>query len=156
MYTKMAARKGWKTDLVEVIGLTGVGMGTTDAYREAILEVKGEGAFGILKREAGVHRVQRVPATDSQGRVHTSTVGIIVSCVSPGMVSAVKNDSLNLYPIRFCHHPMRRKCPRRKSCSSRRMSKSKLCALEELVDRYDDPVEHNQIDDANADSKLLQ
>lgn len=78
MYTKLASRKGWKASLVEVVGLGGVGMGTGDAYREAILEVTGEGAFGVLRREAGVHRVQRVPATESQGRVHTSTVGIIV------------------------------------------------------------------------------
>lgn len=78
MYSKLAARKGWKASLVETVGLGGVGMGTGDAYREAILEVSGEGAFGVLRREAGVHRVQRVPATESQGRVHTSTVGIIV------------------------------------------------------------------------------
>lgn len=79
MYSRLATRKGWRAGLVEVVGLGGVGMGTGDAYREAILEVTGEGAFGYLKREAGVHRVQRVPATESQGRVHTSTVGIIVS-----------------------------------------------------------------------------
>ncbi|SCV69450.1 BQ2448_2470 [Microbotryum intermedium] len=79
MYTRWAVRKGWKASLVEVVGLGGVGQGTGDAYREAILEVTGEGAFGMLRREAGVHRVQRVPATESQGRLHTSTVGIIVS-----------------------------------------------------------------------------
>ncbi|KAL8280665.1 hypothetical protein RQP46_006988 [Phenoliferia psychrophenolica] len=78
MYSRLAVRKGWKATLVESVGLPGVGMGTGDAYREAILEVVGEGAFGVLRREAGVHRVQRVPATESQGRVHTSTVGIIV------------------------------------------------------------------------------
>lgn len=78
MYTRLAVRKGWKASLVESVGVPGVGMGTGDAFREAILEVAGEGAFGVLRREAGVHRVQRVPATESQGRVHTSTVGIIV------------------------------------------------------------------------------
>lgn len=78
MYTRLAVRKGWKATLVESVGVPGVGMGTGDAFREAILEVAGEGAFGVLRREAGVHRVQRVPATESQGRVHTSTVGIIV------------------------------------------------------------------------------
>lgn len=81
MYTKMAVRKGWKTNLVQVVGVGGVGMGTGDAYKEAILEISGEGAFGVLRREAGVHRVQRVPATESQGRVHTSTVGIIVGLI---------------------------------------------------------------------------
>ena len=79
MYSRLAVRKGWKAVLVETVGLGGVGMGTGDAYREAMLEVTGEGAFGVLRREAGVHRVQRVPATETQGRVHTSTVGIIVS-----------------------------------------------------------------------------
>ncbi|KAK4699384.1 peptide chain release factor 1, partial [Phenoliferia sp. Uapishka_3] len=78
MYTKLAVRKGWKATLVESVGVPGVGMGTGDAFREAILEVTGDGAFGVLQREAGVHRVQRVPATESQGRIHTSTVGIIV------------------------------------------------------------------------------
>ncbi|GAA5877917.1 hypothetical protein JCM1840_002946 [Sporobolomyces johnsonii] len=76
MYMRLAARKGWKASLVEAAVVQGVGAG--DAYKEAILEIEGEGAFGILRREAGVHRVQRVPATESQGRVHTSTVGIIV------------------------------------------------------------------------------
>lgn len=78
MYTRLAVRKGWKATLVETVAEKGVGMGTGEAYREAILEVAGEGAFGQLRREAGVHRVQRVPATESQGRVHTSTVGVIV------------------------------------------------------------------------------
>lgn len=82
MYTKWAIRKGWKANLVSVVGVGGVGMGTGDAYKEAILEVVGAGAFGVLRREAGVHRVQRIPATDSQGRVHTSTVGIIVCSVA--------------------------------------------------------------------------
>jgi peptide chain release factor 1 len=92
MYMKLAARKGWKADLVETVGLAGVGMGTSEAYREAILEVKGEGAFGMLRREAGVHRVQRVPATESQGRVHTSTVGIIVLPSSEGGETASTDD----------------------------------------------------------------
>ncbi|GAA5959190.1 hypothetical protein JCM21900_001422 [Sporobolomyces salmonicolor] len=76
MYMRLAARKGWKASLVEATAIQGVGAG--EAYKEAILEIEGEGAFGVLRREAGVHRVQRVPATESQGRVHTSTVAIIV------------------------------------------------------------------------------
>ncbi|GAA5929987.1 hypothetical protein JCM1841_001236 [Sporobolomyces salmonicolor] len=76
MYMRLAARKGWKASLVEATAIQGVGAG--EAYKEAILEIEGEGAFGALRREAGVHRVQRVPATESQGRVHTSTVAIIV------------------------------------------------------------------------------
>lgn len=76
MYQRVAARRGWAASVVEAVGVDG--MGTGDAYKEALLEVSGEGAFGYLRREAGVHRVQRVPATESKGRVHTSTVSIIV------------------------------------------------------------------------------
>ncbi|BGP51040.1 Peptide chain release factor 1, mitochondrial [Rhodotorula kratochvilovae] len=76
MYQRLAARRGWQASLVEAVSVEG--MGTGDAYKEALLEVTGDGAFGYLRREAGVHRVQRVPATESKGRVHTSTVSIIV------------------------------------------------------------------------------
>ncbi|GAA5992208.1 hypothetical protein JCM10908_001821 [Rhodotorula pacifica] len=83
MYQRVAQRKGWKAQVVEAVTVEGVGAGSATggvagAYKEALMEVTGEGAFGYLRREAGVHRVQRVPATESQGRVHTSTVGIIV------------------------------------------------------------------------------
>ncbi|KAM0752082.1 release factor [Meredithblackwellia eburnea MCA 4105] len=80
MYSRLAVRKGWKPVVVESVGVPGVGMGSSsgDAIKEAILEVNGEGAFAFLKREAGVHRVQRVPQTESQGRVHTSTASVIV------------------------------------------------------------------------------
>ena len=84
MYQRLAQRKGWKAQVVEAVSVEGVGAGSATggvagAYKEALVEVTGQGAFGYLRREAGVHRVQRVPATESQGRVHTSTVGIIVS-----------------------------------------------------------------------------
>ena len=80
MYQRLSVRKGWKTNLIESDRIQAAGAG--DAYKEAILEVSGQGAFGVLKREAGVHRVQRVPATESQGRVHTSTVSVIVRSLS--------------------------------------------------------------------------
>lgn len=72
MYTLYAARKGWKASLMSE--------STTDlgGYREVILEIKGKGAYGHLKHEAGVHRVQRVPATETAGRVHTSTATVAV------------------------------------------------------------------------------
>ncbi|BGP10780.1 Peptide chain release factor 1, mitochondrial [Rhodotorula toruloides] len=76
MYQRLATRKGWKASVVEYTSLEGAGFG--NAYKEALVEVSGDGAFGYLRREAGVHRVQRVPATESQGRVHTSTVACIV------------------------------------------------------------------------------
>jgi peptide chain release factor 1 len=72
MYTKVAVRRGWKT---EVIDSTPSGV---DGYKEILLEVKGHGAYTTLRREAGVHRVQRVPKTETQGRIHSSTVAVIV------------------------------------------------------------------------------
>lgn len=53
--------------------------GSTGGLKEAIVEVKGEGAYDLFRWESGVHRVQRVPATETQGRVHTSTISVIVS-----------------------------------------------------------------------------
>lgn len=72
MYSRFCERRGLKLSLVEssVIGIGG--------FKEVIFEVKGEGAYGLLKFEAGTHRVQRVPETEKQGRVHTSTVTVVV------------------------------------------------------------------------------
>ncbi|KAI5477632.1 peptide chain release factor 1 [Pseudohyphozyma bogoriensis] len=82
MYTKLAVRRGWRPKVVETVG---IGIGTqNDAFKEALLEIEGEGAFGELKREAGVHRVQRVPATEKEGRMHGSTVAVIVLPVESG------------------------------------------------------------------------
>jgi len=86
MYQRLAVRKGWKSVVIESDRVQAAGSGNGgEAYKEAILEVSGEGAFGVLKREAGVHRVQRVPATESQGRVHTSTVSVIVHFFLPSI-----------------------------------------------------------------------
>ncbi len=72
MYTRYADRRGWKTELVSVneIGIGGI--------KEVVFEVHGTGAFSRLKYESGVHRVQRVPATEAQGRIHTSTATVAV------------------------------------------------------------------------------
>ena len=72
LYTNYALKKRWKVN-VESISPTDLG-----GYREIILYVQGKGAYGHLKYESGVHRVQRVPATETQGRVHTSTVTVAV------------------------------------------------------------------------------
>lgn len=72
MYTRYAESRGWKTQIVEE-NATGVG-----GYKEVILLVKGRGAFSRFKFESGVHRVQRVPVTESQGRIHTSTATVAV------------------------------------------------------------------------------
>ncbi len=72
MYSRFCERRGWKLELIDsnVIGIGG--------YKEIIFGVKGEGAYGLLKFEAGTHRVQRVPETEKQGRVHTSTATVVV------------------------------------------------------------------------------
>ena len=72
MYTRYADGKRWKN---EIISESAIGVG---GYKEVIFEVKGAGAYSKLKYESGVHRVQRVPATESQGRIHTSTATVTV------------------------------------------------------------------------------
>ena len=72
MYSRYAERKGWK---VEVLSSSQTGIG---GFKEAIALVQGKGAFSRLKFEGGVHRVQRVPATEAQGRIHTSAVTVAV------------------------------------------------------------------------------
>jgi len=72
MYTRFCDEKGWKTEVVDVTE------GTAGGYKEVIFEVSGDGPYGILKFESGVHRVQRVPATETQGRVHTSAATVAV------------------------------------------------------------------------------
>jgi len=72
MYGKYCESKGWK---VEVTSYT---EGTVGGYKEIIFTVSGENVYGILKYESGVHRVQRVPATETQGRVHTSAATVAV------------------------------------------------------------------------------
>ena len=72
MYTRFAEGRRWR---VEVISQSD---GTLGGMKEAIFKVKGEGAFGAMRWESGVHRVQRVPVTESQGRIHTSAATVAV------------------------------------------------------------------------------
>ncbi|KAF0202827.1 MAG: peptide chain release factor [Bacteroidetes bacterium] len=72
MYTKFCETKGWKIDLVDCTD------GTVGGYKEIILNVSGENVYGLMKYESGVHRVQRVPQTETQGRVHTSAASVVV------------------------------------------------------------------------------
>ncbi len=72
MYTRYAEQQGWK---VEVLDSHETGVG---GFKEVIFEIKGRGAYSRLKYESGVHRVQRVPVTESQGRIHTSTATVAV------------------------------------------------------------------------------
>ena len=72
MYTKYCEGKGWSTSVVDL------NEGTSGGFKEIIFEVNGEDVYGTLKFEAGVHRVQRVPQTETQGRVHTSAATVMV------------------------------------------------------------------------------
>ena len=72
MYVKYAESKGWKVDVLSM------SEGTAGGYKEIIAEIAGRGAYARLKFESGVHRVQRVPATETQGRIHTSAATVAV------------------------------------------------------------------------------
>jgi peptide chain release factor 1 len=72
MYMRFCERKGWKIQVMDVTE------GSAGGYKEVVLEVTGEEAYGQLKYESGVHRVQRVPDTETQGRVHTSAASVVV------------------------------------------------------------------------------
>ena len=72
MYTKYCESKGWQVSVVDY------NEGTSGGFKEIIFEVNGEDVYGTLKYEAGVHRVQRVPQTETQGRVHTSAATVMI------------------------------------------------------------------------------
>jgi peptide chain release factor 1 len=94
MYQRFAERKGFKFEVTEV------SEGTMGGFKEIIISISGEDAFGTLKYESGVHRVQRVPDTETQGRIHTSAASVVV------MPEAEELDiTLNMNEIRkdtFC------------------------------------------------------
>jgi peptide chain release factor 1 len=72
MYSRFAEKQGWKMDLIDAQE------GTSGGYKEIISSISGEDVYGKLKFESGVHRVQRVPATETQGRIHTSVASVVV------------------------------------------------------------------------------
>jgi peptide chain release factor 1 len=72
MYGRFARLNGWEPTVLASSEGDGGG------FKDTILEIKGVGAYDALRRESGVHRVQRVPATEASGRVHTSTAAVVV------------------------------------------------------------------------------
>lgn len=90
MYTNYALKKGWRVSVDS--------MSTTDlgGIREVILFIKGDGVYGHLKRESGVHRVQRVPQTETQGRVHTSTATVAVLPEAEEVDVVIKPEDLRI------------------------------------------------------------
>jgi peptide chain release factor 1 len=94
MYSKFCEQKGWKMDI------TNIAEGTAGGYKEIIINVKGEGVYGILKYESGVHRVQRVPQTETQGRIHTSAASVVVLPEAEEFDIEVKQEDIRI--DRFC------------------------------------------------------
>ena len=90
MYSRYAQTKGWG---IEIISLNESGIG---GFKEIIFELKGKGAFSRLKYESGVHRVQRVPTTESSGRIHTSTATVAVLPKAEEVDIAVNPDDLKI------------------------------------------------------------
>ncbi|MDP3879615.1 MAG: peptide chain release factor 1 [Dehalococcoidales bacterium] len=90
MYTRYAQTKGWETDIISV-SESGVG-----GFKEIIFEIKGEGAFSRLKYERGSHRVQRVPVTESSGRIHTSTATVAVLPQADEVELTINPDDLRI------------------------------------------------------------
>ncbi|HQF28452.1 MAG TPA: peptide chain release factor 1 [Bacteroidia bacterium] len=72
MYQRYCEQRGWKYDVVDSND------GNTGGYKEIVMEINVPGAYGVLKYESGVHRVQRVPLTETQGRIHTSAATVVV------------------------------------------------------------------------------
>jgi peptide chain release factor 1 len=90
MYTRYAEDKGWKVELVDEnrTGLKG--------FKEVVFEIRGKGAYSRMKYESGVHRVQRVPATEAQGRIHTSTATVAVLAEVDDVEIDIKADEIKI------------------------------------------------------------
>jgi peptide chain release factor 1 len=94
MYSSLAERKGWK---VQVVGENESDMG---GYKEVVFLVEGRGAYGIMEHESGVHRVQRVPKTESQGRIHTSAATVAVLPEAEAVDVELRPDDLKIESFR--------------------------------------------------------
>ncbi len=94
MYTKFAEQMGWK------LQLTNFTEGTAGGFKEIILNVRGNGVYGVLKYESGVHRVQRIPQTETQGRVHTSAATVAVLPEADELDVDVKQEDIRV--DRYC------------------------------------------------------
>ena len=88
MYSKYCEKKGWRMEI------SNVNEGTSGGYKEIVATVSGQGVYGILKYESGVHRVQRVPQTETQGRVHTSAASVAVLPEAEEFDIELKNEDI--------------------------------------------------------------
>jgi peptide chain release factor 1 len=88
MYTKFFEIKGWKAEV------THFSEGSAGGYKEIVMSVSGDGVYGIMKYESGVHRVQRVPQTETQGRIHTSAASVVVLPEADEFDVEIKNEDI--------------------------------------------------------------
>src|SRR5262245_62097380 len=94
MYERYAAKQGWKVAVMDASD------GTMGGYKEIVAEIRGRGAFAKLKFESGVHRVQRVPDTETQGRIHTSAATVAVLPEVEDVDIEIKPDDLKVDTMR--------------------------------------------------------
>jgi peptide chain release factor 1 len=94
MYERYAARQGWTTEIMSI------NEGTKGGFKEVVAEIRGRGPFARLKFESGVHRVQRVPDTEAQGRVHTSAATVAVLPEVEDVDIEIKSDDLKVDTMR--------------------------------------------------------
>jgi peptide chain release factor 1 len=94
MYERYAARQGWTTEMIAA------NEGSKGGYKEIVAEVRGRGAFAKLKFESGVHRVQRVPDTEAQGRIHTSAATVAILPEVEEVDIAIRDDDLKVDTMR--------------------------------------------------------
>jgi peptide chain release factor 1 len=94
MYERYAARQGWTTEILSI------NEGTKGGFKEIVAEIRGKGPFARLKFESGVHRVQRVPDTEAQGRVHTSAATVAVLPEVEDVDIEIKPDDLKVDTMR--------------------------------------------------------
>ena len=94
MYTRFAQTEGWKMETVSSSS------GDFGGYKEIVVEIKGENVYSQLKWEAGVHRVQRVPSTDAQGRIQTSTATVAVMPEADEVEVEIKDEDLEIQTAR--------------------------------------------------------
>jgi peptide chain release factor 1 len=88
MYSKFFEARGWKVDV------TSISEGTAGGFKEIVFSVQGDGVYGIMKYESGVHRVQRVPQTETQGRIHTSAASVVVLPEADEFDVELKNEDI--------------------------------------------------------------
>jgi peptide chain release factor 1 len=88
MYLRYAEERGWKTEMVDKSDADGGGI------KEVTCRIEGDGAYGDLKFESGVHRVQRIPATEAKGRIHTSTVTVAILPEAEEVDIQIRNEDL--------------------------------------------------------------